>query len=455
MKDKSITIVGAGLVGSLLSILLAKRGFEVHVFEKRQDLRENKASAGKSINLALANRGIYALKQAGIEDEVQKILIPMLGRMLHDTQGALSFQKYGQKDHEKIYSISRRDLNELLLNEAQSTGRVRFYFNHSFETVCFKDRTITLKDQVTDQVKTINYHKLIGSDGSYSKLRKEILRQKTIQDSEELLDHSYKELHIPPKADKQFAMEAHALHIWPRDEFMQIALPNLDGSFTVTLFLPNEGPISFESLQEKHQVVDFYQRYFGDSLSLIPNYSEDFFNNPTGKLSTIKCSPWSYGDSVLLLGDAAHGIVPFHGQGMNCGFEDCSEFLRIFDQSSSWEEFMKDFEDARKPNCDAIADLAIENYLEMRSKVKDKRFQIKKDLAFSFERRFPEVFIPRYSMVMFHRLPYSEAKMRGEIQNGILNECVSDLEARGDIDYEKVKQLIDQRLTPLDSAYHI
>ena len=455
MNEKNISLIGGGLVGSLLSILLAKRGFNVTIIEKRSDLRVETISAGRSINLALAYRGIYALKEAGLLEEVKKILIPMRGRMLHDELGKLTFLKYSQNENEKIFSVSRKTLNSLLLDKAESTGKVKVLFNHSVKSVNFDTKEITLYNEKEYKSQLFPFNILIGTDGINSRIRKEILNLNAFENSEDVLDHSYKELHIPPLSDNKFQMEREALHIWPRNEFMQIALPNTDGSFTVTLFLANQGNISFESIKNKEILLDFYSRYFKDSISLIPNLTEDFFSNPTGKLTTIKCLPWHYKDFVLVMGDAAHGIVPFHGQGMNCGFEDCSELLKLIDKHSNWKDVFEEYQTSRKPDCDAIADLAIDNYMEMRSSVNQHKFQLKKELSFKFEELFPDYFVPRYSMVMFHKIPYSLAKQRGEIQNKILEDCLHNKKNIDEVDLVQAKTLICKNLTQLEKAYDL
>ena len=449
MPEREITLVGAGLVGSLLAIFFAKKGFKVSVYERRPDLRETDISAGKSINLALANRGIFPLEQVGLMDRVSKIMMPMRGRMLHNEDGGTNFQAYGQKDHEVIYSISRGGLNALLLDAAEETGKVKFFFNHQCKQVDFDNSKLTFVKVGDGSSIQVPFKQVIGSDGSGSVIRKAILSQHCEQDSEEPLGHSYKELCMPQTADGGFAMEADALHIWPRGEYMQIALPNLDGSFTVTLFMPNEGPVSFSGIDNELSLRSFYEDKFADSLELLPKLAEDYFHNPTGNLMTVRCKPWFYNQQALVLGDAAHAIVPFHGQGMNCGFEDCVELMECLGASSSWEDVFRSFELSRKPNCDAIADLAISNYLEMRHTVRDPKFHLKKHLAFKLEELYPESFIPQYSMVMFHRMPYMQAKHMGQLQEKILDQCVEGIEAADRLDLALARRLVEENLCSL------
>jgi kynurenine 3-monooxygenase len=436
-----ITLVGAGLAGSLLAIFLARRGHRVTLLERRLDPRKTAGpmSAGRSINLALANRGIAALEEVGVMDSVRSELIPMAGRMLHDEQGRLRLIPYGNKPHEVIYSVSRAGLNTLLLNAAESTGRVSIRFGETVTGVDFANCRVLPQ--------AIPYDVLIGTDGSASAVRAAILETTGGRLDEEPLGHGYKELSIPAAPGGGFRMEKNALHIWPRGEYMLIALPNVDGSFTVTLFLPNQGEESFQALTTPEAVDALFERRFADAIPLMPNLAESFFGNPTGHLETIRCAPWSFEDQALVLGDAAHAIVPFHGQGMNAAFEDCSAFDRCLGNADRpWNEVFAEFERRRQPDTDAIADMALENYVEMRSTVREPKFQLKKDLSFRLEERHPGRFIPRYSMVMFHTIPYAEAKRRGAIQEEILDELTSRAASLDEVDLTRADRLIAERL---------
>ncbi len=445
-------LVGAGLAGSLLAIFLARRGHRVTLLERRPDPRKPAAatSAGRSINLALANRGIAALEEVGVMESVRAELIPMVGRMLHDEEGRLKLVPYGNKPHEVIYSVSRAGLNTLLLDAADSTGRVSIRFG---ETVCgvdFAHRLVRFLAGESPEPQTTPYDVLIGTDGSASAVRAAILERTGGRLNEEPLGHGYKELSIPAAPGGQFRMEKNALHIWPRGEYMLIALPNTDGSFTATLFLPNRGEESFQALTTPEAALALFERRFGDAIALMPGLLEDFFGNPTGHLETIRCAPWSFEDHALVLGDAAHAIVPFHGQGMNAAFEDCSAFDRcLADPNRPWNEVFAEFEARRRPNTDAIADMALENYVEMRSTVREPRFQLKKDLSFRLEERHPGRFIPRYSMVMFHTIPYAEAKRRGVIQEEILDALTSRAASLDEVDFARADRLIGERLGAL------
>ncbi|NVJ50990.1 MAG: FAD-dependent monooxygenase [Gammaproteobacteria bacterium] len=441
----SITLIGAGLVGSLTALLLAQRGFRVSVYERRPDMRKADISAGRSINLALANRGIFPLQQAGIMDQVEPLLTAMKGRMIHDKQGNCHLQPYGQKSEEVIFSVSRADLNILCLNEAEKTGLVEFHFEHKCVAVDIDKREMQIEHH--EKNSTIGFNQIVGTDGSASAVREAIHAKTSDYHRIEPLGHSYKELTIPSAPNGQFQMEPNALHIWPRGGYMVIALPNRDGSFTVTLFMPNEGEVSFASINNAESLMAFFEREFPDTLALIPDLTTSFFANPTGHLATVRAKPWHYQDSALLLGDAAHAIVPFHGQGMNCGFEDALEFVQQIDRNpNNWSEIFQGTELNRFANGNAIADMAIENYIEMRDSVNDPIFVLKKQLSFELEKRFPERFIPRYSMVMFHRLPYSEAQQRGKIQSDILEQLIAGKKDLHSIDYALAAQLIEQKL---------
>jgi len=449
MKTRDVTLVGAGLAGSLLAVYLGSRGHRVTVFEKRPDLRRTDISAGRSINLALANRGIRALREAGVMKSVEPLLIPMVGRMLHDEKGALQLVPYGNKPHEVIYSVSRGGLNGILMDAAEATGNVEIRFAHPCRQADLSGRALLVETQEGGELRH-PFDVLIGTDGSASPVRQAILDATSGVFRSEPLGHSYKELTITPNDSGGFRMDSGALHIWPRGEFMLIALPNPGGSFTVTLFLPNKGDESFETLDDETRVTRFFETYFPDSIPLMPDFAEQFFSNPTGHLETIRCEPWNYGEAVIF-GDASHAIVPFHGQGMNCAFEDCSDLAACIDETDDWSAAFERFAGMRKPNADAIADMAIENYTEMRATVRDPLFQLHKEIGFRLEELHPDRFIPRYSMVMFHTLPYAEARRRGAVQKQILNELTRDgARSIDEVDFGFAARLIGERLEPVD-----
>lgn len=451
-REKRITIAGAGLVGSLLSVLLGKRGYEVTILERRPDPRGVESGSGRSINLALSSRGIHALKQAGLMEEVAPLLIPMRGRMLHLDSAPPTFSPYGQREHEVIYSVSRRDLNHLMMTAAEVAPPVNVIFQQKLEAVDFDAKSLKIVDEPSGETRVEPFDLLIGADGAGSRTRRALIPAAGGQAVSEFLDHDYKELEIPPGRLSEdglpgYLIEREALHIWPRGNFMLIALPNQDGSFTVTLFLPKEGENSFAQLKDPASVNSFFETHFPTAMRLIPDLEHDFFQNPQGRLGTVRCSPWFYRDQALILGDASHAIVPFHGQGMNAGFEDCSELARLLDQHEhDWSKVLPEFDRIRRPNAHAIAEMALENYVTMRASVADPKFQLKKEIGFELEQRFPNRFVPRYSMVMFHLIPYAEAFSRGEIQERILDTLASEIDNVQSVDFEVAKALVLSQL---------
>ncbi|HEU4601890.1 MAG TPA: NAD(P)/FAD-dependent oxidoreductase [Steroidobacteraceae bacterium] len=444
MISREVTIVGAGLAGSLVATLLAQQGHAVQALEKLPDLRHTRIDAGRSINLALAARGIRALESAGIMPRVLPLLIPMKGRMVHAINGDLTFVPYGQREHEVIYSVSRPGLNRVLLDAAEEAG-VQMRFSEPISRI----QPGQIRSEAGAPIKASH---VIGADGAGSVIRKFIANTSAIHADEALLEHGYKELTLPADRDGRHQLERNALHIWPRGGFMLIALPNLDGSFTVTLFLPHHGRESFEALRSEPDVRKFFAQYFPDVISAMPNLAAKFLEHPTGVMGTIYCDRWYIEDQFMLLGDAAHAITPFHGQGMNCAFEDCRVLSEMLLNRDDWSRAFAEFQIARKPETDAIAKMALENYLEMRDTVRDPKFLLQKSLALELERRFPERFVPRYSMVMFHdEIPYSTAYSRGTVQAHILAELTLEANVLGDVDFDHAKQLVEARLTPLQT----
>jgi len=403
-----VNIVGAGLAGSLLAILLAKRGFKVSVYERRRDPRIANADRGRSINMALAARGIRGLELAGMLGRVMPLAIPMRGRMVHEHDGSAELQMYGVRPEEVIYSISRADLNRTLIEAAAELPNVKFSFGHLCLGLAHEKNVLELRDEVTGHIHHTAAQPSIATDGAGSAVRDSMVAREASMVREEPLDHDYKELTIPAR-DGRHVIEPNALHIWPRGGFMLIALPNPDGTFTATLFLARSGDNSFEQLRDAGAVEAFFAREFPSARALIPDLTRDFFANPQGSLGTVYTRGWHLDGDLLLLGDAAHAIVPFHGQGMNCAFEDCAELLRLMDGHDRWDGLFEAFEHERRPNTDAIAQMALENYVEMRAAVLDPEYQKKKQAAEALARQDPH-FIPRYAAVMFHpEIPYSAA----------------------------------------------
>ena len=441
----AIAIIGAGPVGSLMSIFFARRGYKVSIFERRPDIRLTELQSGRSINLALANRGITALEQVGLMDDVHPHLIPMRGRMIHQLDGGQKLQLYGSRPSEVIYSVARGELNKILMNAAEANG-VNIVFQQECAGVDFDKKTLSIIDGAEGNLREISFEVVIGADGGGSKVRTEISGPSNGV-SEEILGHSYKELTIPAGRDGTFLMEKEALHIWPRGGYMLIALPNTDGSFTATLFLPDDGLNSFAKLKTPYDVTQFFEENFGDVNSLIEDLSGSFFEHPTGTLGTIRCDSWHHEGTALIMGDAAHAIVPFHGQGMNAGFEDCVVMDRcIHNLGGDWSAIFPAFEQLQKPNANAIADMALDNYVEMRDTVRDPKFHLKKELSCRLEALYPDDFIPQYSMVMFHSMPYLKAYERGQVQAKILEDLARTATSINEIDFKVAEMLIEKRV---------
>lgn len=448
-KKNKITIAGAGLAGALLATLLARKGWQVEVFEKRPDPRVKGYEGGRSINLALAERGLHALREAGLNDVVMQQAVMMRGRMVHMKNGDTQLQRYGKDDSEVIWSVHRGELNITLLNAAEAAG-AQISFNHRIENIDFDAKKMTMINDFDRSSAILDFNVLIGADGAGSGVRTALKQQNYLTERFESLGHSYKELEIPPNAAGEFQLEANALHIWPRGGYMCIALPNTEKTFTVTLFLPNEGDPSFATLPDLAAARTFFETDFADALPMIPNFDEDFINNPTSGLSTLYCDKWHLDGRVVLLGDAAHAMVPFHGQGMNCAFEDCLALVQHIEQSTDWEQAFGEFEQERKPNALAIQTMALENYIEMRDRVDDPDFLLQRQLERTLAERHPGVFIPRYAMVSFSRVPYRIAFERGLQQRQLLIDATRGKQSLAEIDVTK----FDEKIVELFSQNH-
>ena len=473
MPKQKVIIIGAGLAGSLLAIYLAKKDFEVEVYEARPDMRNAEISAGRSINLALSDRGIAALKEVGMDEYMLREAIPMLGRMIHPLEGESRLLPYSGREGEYINSVSRAGLNAALMNEAEGYENVRFFFNERCLTFEPKTGEALVQNLVRMKATVVGGDTLIATDGAGSAIRNTMANNvEGFELSEVFLDHGYKELQIPPAPDGGFMLEENALHIWPRHQFMMIALPNIGGSFTCTLFLAHKGKNSFESIyspewtdqkywdehnaapmdenlfriwthplqsQAEERLLEFFHTNFPDAVPMMPTLTEDFFANPTGSLGTIKCFPWNVGGKALLLGDSAHAVVPFYGQGMNCAFEDCRVLDTLIDKHcTDWETIYNEYGNLRKVNTDAIADMAEENFYEMRDAVADPVFVRKRALETKLEQTFPDYF-SKYSMVTFREdLPYSVAKEKGNAQDNLLMRICTEVDDIKQLDLKDV-----------------
>ena len=445
-KDK-ILIIGAGLCGSLLALRLAQRGYKVEVYESRPDLRTTNISAGRSINLALSDRGFKALRLCGVEGKAREICIPMYGRLMHDKEGNTFASNYSGRENEYINSISRGDLNGILLTEAEKHENVNIHFNSKCTSVDIENTVAHFKSYTTKEEFSIDADVIFGTDGAGSVLRKSYYLEKKFlfSYSQNYLSHGYKELEIPADKNGKHQISDGHLHIWPRGEYMLIALPNMDGSFTVTLFLSYEkGEYNFKNLTSEEKITAFFEEQFPDALKLIPSIKDEFFNNPTGALGTVKCSPWMYENKTILMGDAAHAIVPFYGQGMNASFEDVTifdEILSHFERSpekGSWEAVFKQYQNSRKEDVDAIADLAIDNFHEMKDHVANPLFKQKQKIEKDLEKMFPTEYFSKYSMVTFNEdLGYNEAMKKGRAQDKALLNLIADDEVHTHLNMTK------------------
>lgn len=429
---------------------LAQRGYSVSVFERRGDIRKAEIAAGKSINLALSDRGWKALAGIDMEEAVRKISIPMKGRMIHSLEGDVSFQPYS-KDGKCIYSVSRGGLNQLLLERAGENEGVSLYFNMQCKDIDLKTNSITFNDVNSGELSTKTFDRIFGTDGAYSAVRLRMQKLDRFDFSQEYLSHGYKELEIPALPNGKHRMDVNSLHIWPRGEFMLIALPNMDGSFTLTLFFPFEGETSFESIKTKQDVADFFEKTFPDAIPHMPNLVEDYFANPTASLVMMKTYPWHHQDKACLMGDSAHAIVPFYGQGMNSGFEDCTYFEALMEEhNADWTKVFEAYSKVRKPAGDAILELAVRNYIEMRDLTADPHFVLQKKIEKRFALKFPEKWMPLYEQVTFSHIPYEEALERGDVQNNIMQRVMDRPDIEEAWDSESVEQAIINEVEALN-----
>lgn len=435
-------VVGAGPAGALMAIYLARQGCDVTVYEARPDIRRVAIPAGRSINLALATRGIVPLTEVGVIEQVDEITIPMRGRMVHPAEGEPVLQPYGTQSHEVIHSVSRRGLNGILLDAAEATGRITIDFESAVRSVDLDAGTLAVAGP--DGVeRTEAFGTVFGADGAGSEIRRAIVAANGGTAEVDWLDHGYKELEIPPADGGGFRLDPHALHIWPRGEFMLIALANPEGDFTATLFAPNEGDPGFASLADPETVSLFFKREFPDLIRMVPDLVEQFFANPAGRLATMRCSGWSVDGRAALVGDSAHAIVPFHGQGMNLAMESARALDRhLRDRPDDVAAAFASFEAERKPNADAIADMALDNYVEMRAGVVDPGYVIRRELALELQRRHPDRLSPRYNMVMFSTMPYAEAAARAARQAEILDELAAGRASLVEVEWGRAAELV-------------
>jgi kynurenine 3-monooxygenase len=421
-NKKNIAIIGSGLIGSLLAIYLRKYGHDITVFDRRPDIRSIKFS-GRSINLAMSNRGWNALRAVGIEEEIKKIGIPLDKRAMHVVGQAEYYQKYG-KEGEAIWSISRGVLNKKMIDLAEGAG-VNFRFDEKVWDVDLPDAKIYTGETEKGEWTEYKYDIIFGCDGAFSRVRHKMQRRSRFDYSQDFIDVGYKELTIPANTDGTHKLDKYSFHIWPRGKFMLIAMPNLDGSFTCTLFMPFEGEVSFENIKTKPQAQEFFTTYFPNVMQVMDDLLDDFFKNPTSAMVTMKCYPWTYWDKVALVGDSAHAVVPFYGQGMNAGFEDIYVLNQLIENhKNDWETIFSEYQLSRKPNADAIAELSYRNFVEMSSKTADPNFLLQKKIEKRFADKYPEKWIPAYSRVTFSNRPYAEALAIGDAQEELMQKVM-------------------------------
>lgn len=441
---EKVAIIGGGLVGAMQAIYMAQKGFNVDVYERRDDIRYAQFVAGKSINLALSDRGWEALRKIDMEDEIRQIAIPMRGRKIHNIDGSQVFQPYGIYD-QSIWSVSRGGLNQRLLLKADKFDNCNLFFNHKCIDIDLNETQLTFEANGKQEVK--KYDRILGTDGAFSAVRSRLERTDRFNYSQYYLEHGYKELLIPATSDGLHQIDPNSLHIWPRGGFMLIALANLDGSFTVTLFMPFEGEKSFENLKSDKDIEAFFETEFPSAMDLMPDIIEDFKSNPTASLVTVRTYPWNYNDTILLMGDAAHAIVPFYGQGMNCGFEDCSVLDTLMTEfDNDWSKIAPAYTKARKKNGDAIADLALRNYVEMRDLTAQPEFLLRKEIEAHFTKKHPDKWLPLYSQVTFSHIPYSEAVENADKQDRIMDEVMQIKDIESKWDSKEVEEFILSKL---------
>ncbi|WP_131781819.1 FAD-dependent oxidoreductase [Legionella gresilensis] len=438
---RNVTIIGSGLSGALLGLYLAKRGYDVELFESRPDMRLAQVDRGRSINLAMSCRGLTSLTHVGLLPKVKKIMVPMRARAIHEADGSIRYQPFGRNPNEYINAIQRHDLNELILNEIESLPNIKLNFSTRLLEIDFASKSIFFEDKAGQKVHK-SYEHLVGTDGANSKVREAMVTKNIIEFKRDFLNYGYKELSISGASPEKMAEEH--LHLWPRDSFLLLGNPNCDHSITGSLFLAHEGKNSFANLTDEFRVEAFFKQFFPDAYDEMPNLVEEFFHNPTGNMSTIKCSPWYYQDQCLLIGDAAHGLVPFFGQGMNSAFEDCRILNETLEKyQDDWAKALPAFFHARKVNTDAVAKMSMDNFHEIQSDICDEKFNLKKQLEHILMNRYPNRYVSKHALVMFTNTPYAEALAIGQIQNEFLNQISAALNILEELNWQRVDLLME------------
>lgn len=437
-----ITLIGAGLAGTLNALYLARRGYEVDLFESRPDMRLSPCDYGRSINLALSCRGLAGLSAMDLADEVKPIIVPMRARAIHEANGDVHYQPFGRHEDEYINAISRTDLNALLLNKAEQSERIHLHFNKKLLSLDIRNKTIRFENQDASQSEWV-YERLIGADGANSAIRETLKNERIVETTRDFLSHGYKELSISKTHTAGMAREH--LHLWPRDAFMLLGNPNPDDSITGSLFLANEGKDSFAQLKTESQLIPFFKQNFPDAFAAMPDLVSEFFDNPTGSMSTIKTAPWYYRDECLLIGDAAHGVIPFFGQGMNSAFEDCRILDKLLDEyADDWSRVMPIFFGQRKINTDAVAEMSMDNFYEIHSDVRNPQFLLQKQVERELMQRYPDRYVSKHVLVMFTNTPYAKALAHGKHQSNLLNELCGSINHIKELNWQSVDGLMRQ-----------
>jgi kynurenine 3-monooxygenase len=450
-----MTVVGAGPVGCVLAVLLAKHGFSVQLYEMRPDMRDIDAHGGRSINLVLTDRGLRAMELVGLRDEVLEITVPVLGRMMHSISGELAFQPYGKDDSECNYSVSRHQLNCFLLDAADTAG-VHIHFQKTCIDADFRRGKLTFEDAISGGLMHVDAPVIFGTDGAPSAIRQALVDRGAVEENVDMLSYGYKELTFPSTDGGDYPMAGHALHIWPRGDHFLMGLANLDASFTGTIYLPWKGDAGFEELGDETSVREFFDAHYPDAIALLgENFEPQFLENPNGNLGTVRTQPWHMEGRALLVGDAAHGIVPFFGQGLNAGLEDCVVLDELLDQHDDLSEVFSAFSTGRKPDTDAIADMALENFVEMRDKVGDEHFLLRKAVEHRLENELTDIYRSRYAMVMYSSIPYRVAFEIGERQRAILDDLCENIEHAEDADIDRARELINANVVPVYERYDV
>lgn len=439
-----VCVVGAGLVGSLLSSFLAREGHDVHLFDRQADPRRGRRASGRSINLTICERGFAALDRVGAGDRVREISVPCYGRYIHSVDGTVDYQPYGNR-REAIHSVARNELNDVLIDLALTQRGIHVHFEEKCLEVDLEAPEVAFQSLRTNEVTRFRADRVFGADGANSRVRSAMQLVPGFRQRQEFFEQAYKEISVPPAACGDWALPADAIHIWPRRHYMLIGFPNRDQTFTFALHMPFEGEPSFASIRTPEALLELFRRSFPDALPYVPNLVEDYFGRPESKMITVRCAPWIHGERVALIGDAAHAIVPSYGQGANCGFEDCSVFYDcLLGAAGDWGQALRDYEASRKPNADAIAELALEHFHELRDFVGSSEFLLRKELERWVNDLYPDRYAPLYSLISFTNVPYAESMRQDREQRTLVDRLLEIPDVRGKLGSPEVRAMVDR-----------